>query len=72
MSSEFRVMVASSPDWTSVSAQVWCGEHRVCDVRDQSGKLFVTIFPNPEEPVWNLDHRDFLAALEKAKQMLGG
>jgi hypothetical protein len=72
MSSDFRVVVAGSPDWTSVSAQIWCGEYRVCDVRENGGKLFVTIFSHPEEPVWNLAHQDFVTALEKAKQMLGG
>lgn len=71
MSSDFRVVVASSPDWTSVSAQIWCGEHRVCDVRNSDGKLFVAIFPHPEAPVWNLAHEDFVAALEKARQMIG-
>ncbi len=69
--SEFRVVVATSPDWESVSAQIWLGEHRVCDVRNSSGRLFLTIHPNPDEPVWNLAHEDFVAALEKARNMIG-
>jgi len=67
----FRVVVTSSPDWTSVSAEVWSGERHICDVRNVDGKLFLEIFPSPDEPTWNLDHNEFIAALQKAKQMIG-
>ena len=70
-SDSFRVVVASSPDWTSVSAQVWSGERRICDVRNADGKLFIEIFPSPDAPAWNLAHDEFVAALNKAKQMIG-
>ena len=70
-SDSFRVIVVSSPDWTTVSAQVWSGERRICDVRNLHGKLSVEIFANPDEPTWNLAHDEFVAALQKVKEMIG-
>lgn len=58
------------PDWTVVTAQIWSGERQVCEVRTSEGRLAIAIFPNPDEPTWNLAHAEFVEALSKAKQMI--
>lgn len=69
-SETFTIEIASVPDRDAVVAEIWLADRLLAELRDEAGQHRLQLYPSPSGGAWDLEPRQFLAALENARLRL--